>query len=89
MKIFFLILILISTSAMSATLSEKFIIKKIQWQPSTKMYRLGIYGKAGVYYSPPEYLKCLKSSIDNKLEIKVSYNSTDLKFISCKYKEYD
>ena len=84
-NVVFIFLLFIQIAKIPASpLEEEVTVKRIKWNQQKKLYRLTFYKKAGVYYSDPIHLDCLKKSLRKNKAIHVSYNSKDLTLLKCK-----
>lgn len=70
-----------------ALTSEDVLVERLKWDDAEKMYRLSLYGKAGVYYSEKDNLKCVKRSLRDNKKIQITYDLKSLILKSCDIKE--
>ncbi len=82
-----IILFFISFVTEAANISDNVVVKRLKWDSDKKMYRLTLYGKAGLYYSSNLYLKCIGNSLRNNKEILISYDAKKLIINNCTSKQ--
>lgn len=84
MKYIGIILLFIPFIAMASIINEEVLVERIKLDNKKKIYRVSLYGKAGVYYSSDKNLDCLKLSIQKNQKVFISYNTKGLMLIKCK-----
>ena len=79
-----LILFFMQSAVKAAIVSEEVIVKKIKWHSSGR-YRLTLFERAGVYYSPPLHLECLSASLQENKAVLISFDLRGLVIKDCQW----
>lgn len=85
MKTFILsFIVMFSTAVHAKPITMDFVATKLSYNSEKKYYEITFQMMAGIYKADEKFLKCLQKSLQNKKEVKVSYEPMGLIITDCR-----
>ncbi len=79
-----LCLVILANSSYAKTVTKELKVLSATWDGKQKLFRVGLFSKAGVYWAEKKDLECLRSSIHSKSKVHLDYDVHSLRILKCR-----
>lgn len=83
MKKILFALLLMTSNLMAKEVAEQMQVIQLNWSQEKQMYRLTMQKHAAAYWAPKKLEKCLLGSMNQRKEVKLSFDTKNLIVTAC------